>query len=88
VRLPGGFDKGLAGLKIRKPLGEWQELGVRRRGGGDLPTRQLNASLILAGGPGGPAYLAYNNYRVTLKWNRSTYFALAVGTLAEGIARR
>ncbi len=88
VRLPADFDTRLAGLKIRKPLGEWQKLGLRRAGGGDLPKRQLNASLVLAGGPGGPAYLAYNNYRVTLKWNRSTFFALAVGTLAERVARR
>ena len=88
VRLPGGFDTKLAGLKIRKPLGEWQKLGLRRAGGGDLPKRQLPASVVLADGPGGPAYLAYNNYRVILKWNRSTFFALAVGKLAEGIAER
>ncbi len=88
VLLPQGFQKKLASLKIRKPLAEWQKLGLRRLGGGDLPKRQLKASVVLAGGPKGPTYLAYNNYRVTLKWNRSTFFAIAVGTLAEGIAGR
>ena len=88
VELPDGFDLKLASLKIRKPLNEWQELGVRRLGGRDLPSRNLSASLVLGNGKTGPAYLVYNNYRTILKWNRSTYFAVAVGTLADRIAGR
>ena len=85
VRLPKGFDTGLASLKIRKRLSEWQRLGVRRADGGDLPKRDLMASLVLAEGSGGPAYVVYDNYHAILKWNRSTFFALAVGSLAEQI---
>ncbi|WP_164243145.1 lytic murein transglycosylase, partial [Stenotrophomonas maltophilia] len=29
VRLPAGFDYSLAELTIRKPLGEWQGMGVQ-----------------------------------------------------------
>ena len=85
ARLPKGFDTGLASLKIRKRLSEWQRLGVRRADGGDLPKRDLMASVVLAEGPGGPAYVVYDNYHAILKWNRSTFFALAVGSLAEQI---
>jgi membrane-bound lytic murein transglycosylase B len=86
VRLPAGFDLSLAGEEVEKPLGEWQALGVRRADGGDLPGRDLPASLILpAKGKVGPAYLVYRNYRNLLKWNRSTYFALAVGHLSDAI---
>ncbi len=85
VRLPRGFDTGLASLKIRKRLSEWQRLGVRRADGGDLPKRDLMASVVLAEGPGGPAYVVYDNYHAILRWNRSTFFALAVGSLAEQI---
>lgn len=89
VRLPAGFDLSLADLKIRKPLAEWQALGVRRADGRDLPTRQLRASLVLpAKGAADPAFLVYDNYRTTLKWNRSTYFAMAVGHLSDAIGRR
>lgn len=88
VRLPQGFDLDLTGLGVKKPLGEWQALGVRRSNGGDLPTRQLTASLILPGGPGGPAFLTYPNYRVLLKWNRSHYFATTVGQFADILAAR
>lgn len=85
VKLPTGFDKSLTGLKIRKSISEWQKLGVRRSDGSDLPKRNLNASIVIAKGSGGTAFMVYKNFRVTLKWNRSTYFAVAVGTLAEGV---
>ena len=86
VKLPRDFDFALADLKVRKPIGGWQVLGVRRPDGGDLPTRQLSASIVLPEkGKMSPAYLVYNNYRTTLRWNRSTYFALAVGLLSDGI---
>ena len=86
VKLPRDFDFALADLKVRKPIGGWQVLGVRRPDGGDLPTQQLSASIVLPEkGKMSPAYLVYNNYRTTLRWNRSTYFALAVGLLSDGI---
>ena len=86
VTLPAGFDRGLADLKVRKNIGDWQALGVRRVGGGDLPSRQLSASVVLPEkGKMSPAYMVYKNYRTTLLWNRSTYFALAVGLLSDGI---
>jgi membrane-bound lytic murein transglycosylase B len=50
-----------------------------------LPPGPLPASLLLPAGSGGPAFLVYENFRTLLKWNRSTYFALAVGQLADGL---
>jgi membrane-bound lytic murein transglycosylase B len=86
VRLPAGFDRALVDHnKLQKPLAEWQGLGVRRSDGGDLPGRDMRASLIQPGGPDGPSFLIYNNYRVLLRWNRSLYFATAVGFLADRI---
>ncbi len=87
VKLPDGFDISLADLKIRKLISDWQKLGVRRINGGDLPKRNLPASIRLVDGPGSPAYMVYDNFRTIMKWNRSTYFAVAVGTLAEKIGR-
>lgn len=85
VLLPTGFDASLAGLGTRKPLAEWQRLGIRALDGRDLVTREREASLILPDGPGGAALLAYDNFRATLKWNNSSFFAAAVGYLADGI---
>ena len=88
VTLPSGFDNALADLKIRKPISEWQSLGIRRSDGSDLPKRDLQAAIRLVDGPGSPAYMVYNNFNTIMKWNRSTYFAVAVGTLAEKIGAK
>ncbi|RMG17274.1 MAG: lytic murein transglycosylase [Deltaproteobacteria bacterium] len=86
VELPEGFDPKLVGLEIQKPLSEWQALGVRRPGGAPLPSAEMEGSLVQPGGPRGPTYLVYSNYRVFLHWNRSLYFATAVGLLADRLA--
>jgi membrane-bound lytic murein transglycosylase B len=86
VTLPAEFDIALANLKTKKKLAAWQALGVRKPDGSDLPARQLTASLVLAEKENTErAYLVYGNYRSILRWNRSTYFALTVGALADRI---
>lgn len=85
VLVPAGFDASLAGPSNRKPLAEWQRLGIRALDGRDLMTREREAALILPDGPSGPALLAFDNFRATLKWNNSSFFAAAVGYLADGI---
>ncbi len=85
VFLPTGFDPGLAGPNNRRPLAEWQRLGIRAIDGRDLVTREREAALILPDGPNGQALLAFDNFRATLKWNNSSYFAAAVGYLADAV---
>ncbi|MDP6603710.1 MAG: lytic murein transglycosylase [Rhodospirillales bacterium] len=86
VRVPDGFDAALLGLKVKKGLAEWQALGVRRFDGGDLPGRNLTASLVRPGKDKGPVFAVYGNYRAILRWNRAHFFATAVGRLADRIA--
>jgi membrane-bound lytic murein transglycosylase B len=83
--LPEGFDARLIGTGVVKTLAEWSALGLTRTDGGALPARALKASVVLAEGDKGPAFLVYDNYRTILKWNRSTFFAIAVGSLADRI---
>jgi membrane-bound lytic murein transglycosylase B len=87
VRLPATIDGDLEGLQLRRPLPEWQALGVRRSNGADLPRANLSASLLSTDDGQGPAYLVYDNFRALMAWNRSTYFALTVGELADLIRR-
>jgi membrane-bound lytic murein transglycosylase B len=88
VKLPAGFDVGLASLDIEAretmmPLPRWAALGLRRADGGPLPPREIAASLVLPQGAAGPAVLVYDNYRTILRWNRSAFYAIAVGHLAD-----
>jgi peptidoglycan lytic transglycosylase B len=88
VQIPAGFDPALIGPDTLKPLAEWRKLGVRRTDGGPLPIRDLSASLLRPGGTEGPTLLAYDNFRVLLKWNKSSYFASAVCFLADSMDAR
>ena len=88
VKLPADFDASLISLDIQKDLAEWQDLGVRRGDGTDLPVADLKASLVSPGDDITDVFIVYDNYRTTLKWNRSTYFALAVGHLADRIGQQ
>jgi membrane-bound lytic murein transglycosylase B len=83
VRLTGKIAPEMLGNDKRLPLSRWQELGVRRLDGRDLPRREMSASLICPDPEAGRYFLIYDNFRVILKWNRSNLFALAVGTLAD-----
>jgi len=70
----------------RRSLAEWQKAGVRKTSGGDLPDTDLQASLLVPAGHQGPAFLAYDNFRVIMGWNQSEYYAITVGHLADRIA--
>jgi len=83
VTLPANFDLTFIGLEHVNTIQGWQDMGVRRADGADLPGRQLSAAIILPDGPGSTAYMVYDNFRNIMKWNRSTYFALAVGILSD-----
>jgi len=83
VKIPKDFDLALAGLHSKKKLPEWQKLGVRKVGGGNLPNADIDASLLLPAGAGGPVFLVYSNFRTIMRWNSSQLYAVAVGHLAD-----
>ncbi len=86
VKLPGSFPFLEAGLKNNKPISEWVKLGVKRADNSPLPHANINASLLVPSGHQGPAFLAYDNFNVIMRWNRSEFYAIAVGQLADQIA--
>ena len=88
VSLPNNFSYQLTGLNIQKKLSDWSKLGVVRADGSKLPSADITASLLLPAGYKGPAFLVYKNFRKILIWNRSIFYALAVGILADKIDGR
>ena len=87
VTVPATFNMKLAGLERTRTLAQWQALGVRLSGGQRLPRENVVASIIFPdNGKREPAFLVYSNYRALMRWNRSHFFALAVGHLADRIA--
>lgn len=99
VQLPENFDSKyvlVRGTKTRKQwleywndsersLAQWQALGVRKADGSDLPNVDVRAALVMPDDINGRMYLAYDNYKVFMHWNRSYYFATSVGYLSDRI---
>ena len=85
VQLPSNFDYTLSGRETKKTLVDWSRLGVKQMGGQTLPSADIDASIILPSGYSGPAFLVYSNFRVIMRWNRSEFYALSVGLLADQI---
>jgi len=83
VVVPPNFDTKMTGLEVRRPTADWSRMGVRTADAS--PLSGVDASLVMPDGGGGPALLVYDNFRTIMKWNKSTYFAAAVGMLADGI---
>ena len=83
VLLPSNFDFSLTGTRTRKPLQEWNDLGIIQINGLPIPVANMQASVILPAGAGGPAFLTYANFRATMVYNPSTFYALTVGHLAD-----
>ena len=82
VTLPPGFDYDLTTERVRKPVAEWQAMGVRLMGGGDLPDHGL-ASVLLPGGHRGAAFLIFQNFHVIESYNTADAYVIAVGHLAD-----
>jgi membrane-bound lytic murein transglycosylase B len=89
VVVPPGLDSSLVGLPQKRPLADWATLGIRRADGTPLVNGQadagLRAALVQPGGGDGPSFLVTDNFGVILRWNNSSYFALAVGYLADSV---
>ena len=87
VLLPDDFSWQEAGRKNRKPVSAWREMGVRRANGNLLPAiDDMDGAIVVPAGHQGPAFLAYKNFNVIMGWNRSEYYAISVGHLADRIA--
>ncbi|HIM95479.1 lytic murein transglycosylase [Pseudoalteromonas shioyasakiensis] len=99
VKLPEGFDNSYIlkrGTKTRsqwleywkdseRSLADWQAIGVRKMDGSDLPNVDVTAAMVMPDDVNGRMYLAYDNYKALMHWNRSYYFATSVGYLSDRI---
>jgi hypothetical protein len=88
VRLPANFAYDLADGDIQKPIADWTNLGVRAADSTALKPNVENGAILLPAGMRGPAFMIFSNYKVVLKYNNATSYAIAVCTLADMIAGR
>ena len=73
----------LADKKVRKNLRAWAKAGVMSADNSPLPKADPVARLVMPSGANGATYLVYSNFDSILDWNRSNYYALAIGHLSD-----
>lgn len=84
VVVPDTLDRNMLGVNNSYTLQFWHDRGLRLPDGKPVPYEgYAQASVVQPSGPGTSAYIVYDNFKVILKWNRSSYFATSVLTLAE-----
>ncbi len=86
VNMPRGMDESLLGYKTHKTVADWQAMGVHPVNGQSFPAADKRAYLIEP--YGGPAYLVFNNFRVIMRYNNSTFYAGTVAYIADSICQR
>jgi len=80
----GQFNKELKENKYYL-LNKWSSSGILNENQKKLPNVNIKARLIIPNNYGKYGYLVYENFESLLNWNRSNYFAIAVGKLSDSI---
>ena len=80
----GQFNKELKENKYYL-LNKWSSSGILNENKKKLPNVKIMARLIIPKDYGNYGYLVYSNFDSLLNWNRSNYFAIAVGKLSDSI---
>ena len=83
VILAENFYWDLAGFGRERSLKDWKDLGVKFREGRLRIDENLFATLLLPQGKNGPAFLAFKNFEVYLKWNNSFIYTVTAAHLAK-----
>ncbi|WP_312242391.1 lytic murein transglycosylase [Pantoea sp.] len=86
VTLPAGFDSALIGVKKAqgKSVARWLRQGLTPQNA--APPAAQTAWIVQPDDTQGRAFMVYDNFRTLMRWNRSYYFAISVGMLADAIA--
>ncbi len=82
VRVPPALDTG--SRDVKRSLGTWMEMGVRRDDGSPFSRPDVQGALIIPTGIGpGEGFMVYPNFNAIRRYNPSDFYALAVSLLGD-----
>ena len=84
VKLPSGFNYGLANRKTKKSPTQWAALGVKGIDGRAVPNYGAGSILLPAGG-NGAAFMVFKNFQVIERYNAADAYVIGVGHLSDRI---
>ncbi len=84
VRLPAGFNAGLAKRDIKRAPSDWAAMGVTGMNGRAVPNHGA-ASILLPAGTAGAAFMIFDNFAVIERYNKADAYVIGVGHLSDRI---
>ena len=84
VRLPAGFNAGLAKRDIKRAPSDWAAMGVTGMNGRAVPNHGA-ASILLPAGTAGAAVMIFDNFAVIERYNKADAYVIGVGHLSDRI---
>ena len=85
VRLPEGFDAGLAGRRRSRSVASWSNMGVRDMDGARVPNHG-EAAILIPMGVNGPALMTFANFTAIWRYNPAENYVIGIGHLADRLA--
>ncbi len=81
VSAPANIAWERSGLHTKLRVSDWTAMGLQARNG-NMPSGNMEASLLAPQGRNGPKFLAFRNYDVYLEWNQSFIYSTTAAYLA------
>ncbi|MDY6407853.1 MAG: lytic murein transglycosylase [Pseudomonadota bacterium] len=90
VIVPDDFDWHQIHKHEKKTVADWEQLGIAPRHIKSFPDREKNtiAEWHVPMGKNGPVFLTYPNFKIIMRWNKLSLYAISVGMLADVIKKR
>ena len=85
IRVPPDLDASRVGRDVKRALGEWQQMGVRRADGSTFGRPDPIGAVVMPDGAGGAAFMVYANFTAIRRYNPSDFYALAVSLLGDTV---
>ena len=83
VILPADFDFSQIHHHEIKSISEWAELGVKPKHVSCFPDseKEIEAEFRMPMGKDGPIFLVYPNFKIIMRWNKSSLYAFSIGLI-------
>lgn len=90
ILLPKNFDWAHLHMHENKTVGEWEKLGIKPKHISCFPDseKEITAEFRMPMGKDGPIFLTYPNFKIIMRWNKSSLYAFSIGLLADIIEEK
>ena len=90
IIVPKDFDWHHIHKHENKTVADWEKMGVKPKHASEFPAgeKDIAAEWHMPMGKNGPIFLTYPNFKIIMRWNKLSLYAISVGLLADVVKER